>query len=512
MKKNDSPTTSCKEKIAIIGAGPAGLTAAYQLSMHGYQPMVLEADPTYVGGMSRTASVRNFNFDIGGHRFFSKSKEVENLWTSLLPDDMVRRHRKSRIFFNEEFLSYPLKPLDAFKALGPVEAALCAVSYVESRLKPIPNASNFEAAIVNSFGRRLYNHFFKSYTEKVWGMPCSEISADWAQQRIKGLSLKAVFENALASSIAKKRKNTESLENDRVVTTLIDSFRYPRKGAGMLWEAAAEKTVRNGGTICMDSRVSRLQYTGNKWQIYCEDAQSKKTVYEADIVISSAPLSETIKSIASVIPESVLAAAESLRYRDFFTVALLVKDRCQIDDHWIYIQDPGTVVGRIQNFKAWSPEMISDPTLNCFGLEYFCNEGDALWNDSDSNLIALAAREMQALGLVSQNDIQDAVVVRMPKAYPVYDSEYLSNVKTIRTYLQTNYPTLHMVGRNGMHRYNNQDHSMVTAMLTVKNILLGRNRYNPWLVNEDAEYIEKGSTRQSSIYSGYSFKREDAFG
>ncbi|MBN2525123.1 MAG: NAD(P)/FAD-dependent oxidoreductase [Deltaproteobacteria bacterium] len=497
-----------KEKVIVVGAGPAGLTAAYMLMKKGYTPLVLEADSTYVGGISRTASYKGFNFDIGGHRFFSKAKEVESLWSEILPDDMLERQRKSRIYFNKKFLAYPLKPVDAFLALGPLEAALCAKSYLESKIHPIASPANFEDVIVNSFGRRLFEHFFKTYTEKVWGMPCSEISADWAKQRIKGLSLRAAVLDAFTSPLKKRLTKKKPADTQNVVTTLIDTFRYPRKGPGMLWEAAAEKIAAGGGEIKMGHRVTRLKMSdGGKWNVSTLDADGGKHNFSADYVISSAPLSETIKAVTPVVPDNIVAAANGLRYRDFLTVALVVKDRQLFDDNWIYIQDPGTVVGRIQNFKAWSPEMVPSAELNCYGLEYFCTEGDPLWEEEDAKLIELGTKELISLGLAHEGDIRDGAVVRMPKAYPVYDDAYATHVDTIKSFIHARCPGLFMVGRNGMHRYNNQDHSMVTAMLTVENIVTHSQRYDPWQVNEDAHYIESGKTGDASIYSAPSKKK-----
>lgn len=474
------------EPVVIIGAGPAGLTAAYMLTKQNVPVTILEADPTYVGGISRTARYKGFHFDIGGHRFFSKSKEVEELWSEILPNDMLDRPRSSRIYYNNQFFSYPLKAAEAFRKLGPIEAARCVLSYMRARANPTPNPRNFEEWVTNQFGSRLFNIFFKTYTEKVWGMSCQEISADWAAQRIKGLSLKTAILNALWKPKPKSK--------GEVIKTLIDTFRYPRLGPGMLWEACAEKVRAQGGRIEMGRKVTGLHYNefNHQWLVSHTGPDGDTRQEIAGHVISSAPMRHLVQGITPAVSPETLDAANNLRYRDFLTVALVVKDKKQFDDNWIYIHDPGVKVGRIQNFKSWSPELVPDPNLNCYGLEYFCFEGDGLWNSSDEDLIALAKSELSKVGLSDPSDVVDGCVVRQPKAYPVYDDDYATRVDTIRTELAAKYPNLHLVGRNGMHKYNNQDHAMMTAMLCAQNILAGENRYDLWAVNQDAEYHEAG--------------------
>lgn len=474
--------------VAIIGAGPAGLTAAYQLCKRGVKDVtVLEADPTYVGGISKTVQYKGFHFDIGGHRFFSKSKEVEDFWTEILPDDMLERPRSSRIFYRGQFFSYPLRAGEALRKLGPVEAARCVLSYLKARVFPVANPVSFEDWVVNRFGRRLFNIFFKTYTEKVWGMSCKEISADWAAQRIKGLSLRTAILNALLPR--KKPRN-----RDQVIKTLIDSFRYPRKGPGMMWEACAAKVRDMGGTIEMGRRVVQAEYDPDTrlWTVVHQGADGEQDVVKAHHLISSAPLRELAKGLLPRVSESSLKAAGSLKYRDFITTVLILKERDLVHDNWIYIHDPGVRVGRVQNFKSWSPEMVPDPSLCCYGLEYFCFEGDGLWTAPDADLIQLAKVELEKIGLAKQEDVLDGCVVRQVKAYPVYDDEYAEHVATLRKELEQRFPTLHLVGRNGMHKYNNQDHAMMTAMLCVENILAGAPVYDLWKVNQDAEYHEAG--------------------
>jgi len=480
--------------VAIIGAGPAGLTAAYLLTRAGAVVTVLEADPNLVGGISRTVEYRSpaaggkgFRFDIGGHRFFSKSKEVEDLWSELLADDMLVRPRSSRILYGGKFYSYPLKAAEALNNLGIVEAVRCVASYGYARLFPVANPRSFEDWVSNKFGRRLFGIFFETYTEKVWGMSCKEISADWAAQRIKGLSLSSAIWNALMP----KR---EPKDRSKQIKTLIGSFRYPRLGPGMMWDAAARKTREQGGDIRMGCRVTGLERLAddNAWRVSFTDVSGRRQSIEAEHVISSAPLRELVRGLSPAPAAEAVRAADALKYRDFLTVALIVRPSLVFDDNWIYIHEPGVKVGRVQNFRSWSPELVPDPDLACYGLEYFCFEGDGLWNSSDADLIALAGRELVQLGLAKEGDVLDGHVVRQPKAYPVYDDDYATHVATIRRVLDRDYPNLHLVGRNGMHKYNNQDHAMMTAMLTARNILAGEQLYDVWDVNQDAEYHESG--------------------
>jgi protoporphyrinogen oxidase len=487
--------------VAIIGAGPAGLTAGYLLSKENVPVTILEADPVYVGGIARTAKYKGYHFDIGGHRFFSKSKEVEDLWTELLPDDMLDRPRSSRIFYRDAFFSYPLKAGEALMKLGIFESTRCVASYFWSKLFPVNNPKNFEDWVSNQFGKRLFNIFFKTYTEKVWGMSCKEISADWAAQRIKGLSLWSAIWNALF----KPAKPQAGADKSKVIKTLIDTFRYPRRGPGMMWDAAAAKIEGMGGNIEMGMKVVACHYDAHTqiWITTYEDQAGNQHLIESKHVISSAPMKQLVNGITPKMPEHVIDAANSLKYRDFLTVVLILKDRNAFDDNWIYIHDPSVQVGRIQNFKSWSPEMVADPSMTCYGLEYFCFEGDGLWNSSDAELIEQAKLELQKIGLAKPEDIVDGTVVRQPKAYPVYDDDYARHVNTIRAELDKNYPNLHLVGRNGMHKYNNQDHAMMTAMLCAKNIVAGEPLYDLWEVNQDAEYHEAGKAgEQQQVGAG----------
>lgn len=485
------------KRVAIIGAGPAGLTAGYLLSKNKVPVTVLEADPVYVGGISKTVKYKGFHFDIGGHRFFSKSQAVEDLWTELLPNDMLERPRSSRIYYRGKFFSYPLKAVEALMKLGIFESTRCMTSYARAKFFPVKDPKNFQDWVSNQFGTRLFNIFFKSYTEKVWGMSCKEISADWAAQRIKGLSLSSAIYHALVP-----RRKPKS--RDKVIKTLIDSFRYPRKGPGMMWEAAAARIKEAGNEVHMGCKVTGLRYNSasKEWTVSYEHADGRKDTTTATHVISSAPIRELVSGLEPKVSEKTRKAANSLKYRDFITVALILKDRGVFDDNWIYIHEPAVKVGRVQNFKSWSPELVPDQSLNCYGLEYFCFEGDGLWTSNDTDLVEMAKGELVKLGLAEKKDITDGCVIRQPKAYPVYDDEYSTHVETIRKELEERFPTLYMVGRNGMHKYNNQDHAMMTAMLTAENILADERVYDVWQVNQDAEYHESGTAGSSQGASG----------
>jgi protoporphyrinogen oxidase len=483
--------------VFVIGAGPAGLTAAYLLTKEGVQTTVIEADPVYVGGISRTVNYKDFLFDIGGHRFFSKSKEVVDLWHELLPDDFIERPRLSRIYYDGKHYSYPLKAFEALGNLGVVESAMCVMSYAYKKAFPNANPENFREWVSNQFGDRLFSIFFKTYTEKVWGMSCEEISADWAAQRIKGLDLWSAMANALRRSIGTQGG---ALQGEKVIKTLIESFQYPRRGPGMMWEAAAAKVKAQGGAIHMGTKLKSLHWNAaaGLWTITAQSAEGERA-FTAKHVISSAPVRELMNSIEPRAASA--AAADKLRYRDFITVALVVDKPDLFPDNWIYIHEPSVRVGRIQNFRSWSPEMVPDARLSCLGLEYFCFEGDGLWTSPDEDLIALAKRELAAIGLANEDDVKDGCVVRQKKAYPVYDDEYKAHIDTVREDIAAHYRTLHLVGRNGMHKYNNQDHAMMTAMLTVRNILAGETLYDVWNVNEDAEYHEGGAAGEQEALS-----------
>jgi protoporphyrinogen oxidase len=372
--------------------------------------------------------------------------------------------------------------------LGIWRSAMCMLSYAKAKAFPTKNPRSFEQWVINQFGHKLYSIFFKTYTEKVWGMPCDEMSADWAAQRIKGLSLGGAVIDGLKRSLGLNKRRNDGM----AVKTLLETFRYPRQGPGMMWDAARDKVLAGGNRVLMGTalhQISQDQATG-RWRVAARRGDDMLTI-SAGHVISSAPMRELAGRIHPL--PATLPNALDLNYRDFLTVALMIRSDDLFPDNWIYIHDPRVKVGRVQNFRSWSPEMVPDETLACVGLEYFCFEGDGLWSASDDDLVALATKELATLGLADPATVVGGRVVRQEKAYPVYDDAYRANVEEMRGELEARYPTLHLVGRNGMHRYNNQDHAMMTAMLTVRNIQAGERIYDIWAVNEDAEYHESGN-------------------
>ncbi|HVH63096.1 MAG TPA: NAD(P)/FAD-dependent oxidoreductase [Candidatus Dormibacteraeota bacterium] len=472
-----------RKHVVIMGAGPAGLTAAYELLKRGVPITVLEKDPKQVGGLARTVEHNGYRFDIGGHRFFSKNQEVEDLWTEILGPEMLTRDRLSRIYYRGRFFAYPIKAANALWNLGPVEATRCVASYARARLFPIKNPRNLEDWVRNQFGWRLFNIFFKTYTEKVWGISTKELSADWAAQRIKSLDLWVVLRSALLPSRKPSRRG-------EIVTTLIDKFRYPRLGPGQMWERVAAIAESKGQGVRFGRSVLRVKHDDNAvTSIVTATAAGQTEEHKGTDFISSIPIRELIAGFDPPAPLKIRQAAESLGYRDFISIGLMIDRPNVFPDNWIYIHDPAVKVGRIQNFKNWSPDMVPDQSKTCLGLEYFCFEGDGLWTTSDAGLIELASAELAQLGICSASQIFDGVVVRQRKAYPVYDDSYQANVALIRDYLAKSAPNLHLAGRNGMHKYNNQDHSMMTAVLVARNIATGSS-FDPWKVNADAVYHE----------------------
>jgi protoporphyrinogen oxidase len=464
------------ERVVIIGAGPAGLTAAYQLAKQGTPVTVLEGTDV-VGGISQTATYKGYRFDIGGHRFFTKVAPVEQLWDEILGDEFISVPRMSRIAYRGRFFDYPLKPMNALRGLGIVNSVLCVASYLYAHYRPSPVEENLEQWVTNRFGRRLYEIFFKTYTEKVWGMPCTEIRAEWAAQRIQGLSLA----KAILSATSLNKRST-------AIKTLIHEFRYPRLGPGQMWERARDRVVEWGGEVLMNHEVSRLELGHDGISAVIADGPNGPRRIAGSHFISTMPVRHLVRALGDRVPQPVRAAAEGLKYRDFLVVALMVEGENLFPDNWIYVHTPGVQVGRIQNFNNWSRAMVPDAGRTCLGLEYFCFEGDGLWTSSDEDLIALATRELRHLGLAGDVPVRDGAVVRMKKAYPVYDAEYRSHIETIRTLIDP-IENLHTVGRNGMHKYNNQDHSMLTAMMAVAN-MQGAS-HDIWSVNTDFDYHEE---------------------
>jgi protoporphyrinogen oxidase len=462
----------------VIGAGPGGLAAAWELSGLGHEALVLEQD-AIVGGIARTVEYRGYRFDIGGHRFFSKVSRVREMWAEVLGEDFLERDRLSRIYYGGRFFHYPLRPMGALLGLGPLEAARVAASYLAARLAPIRDERTFEHWVVNRFGRRLYQIFFKTYTEKVWGMACSEISAEWASQRIKNLDLKAAVKSALLGSRS---------SNGEVITTLIDRFHYPRLGPGMMWERCRDRLAERGVETLLETPVVRIRHQGGRAVAVTVSEGSVEREIAADHVIASMPLSALMRVLDPAPPDEVLAAARRLRYRDFLTVGLIVEREDVFPDTWIYVHAPEVKLGRIQNFKNWSPEMVPEPGRTSLGLEYFVQQGDELWSMDDRALLDLGARECEALGLIGRGEVVDGTVIRMARAYPVYDDGYQAAMPVLREYLR-GFTNLHVIGRNGQHRYNNQDHSMLAGMLAARNV--AGESHDVWSVNVDGDYHEE---------------------
>jgi protoporphyrinogen oxidase len=466
------------EPFAVLGAGPAGLTAGYVLARSERPVVVFEADDQ-VGGLARTVVRDGYRFDLGGHRFFTKSDEVRRLWREVLGDELLLRDRLSRIYWRGRFIDYPLRLADVVRKVGPLELARCASSYgvaLGRRGRPWRRSpETFEQWVCDRFGRRLFELFFKSYTEKVWGVPTSQISAEWAAQRIRTLSFSRVVRAAL-------------LNDGGDVRSLIEQFHYPRCGPGQMWEAMAAEIVAAGGEVRLGARVTRIELRDGR--VAAVHAGGRRS--EVARVVSSLALRDVVALADPPAPAAVRRAAAGLRYRDFLTVALVVRGEDLFPDNWIYVHEPGVRVGRIQNFRAWSPAMVPDPTRTCVGLEYFCFEGDALWRAGDAALVARATRELDAIGLAPAARVDAGYVVRVPKAYPIYDADYASRVTAIRAWLE-GIANLQQIGRNGLHRYNNSDHSMLTALRAVDNAC-GAGEHDLWAVNADAEYHEEART------------------
>ena len=467
------------ERVVVVGAGPAGLTAALELGKLGLGAVVFESDKT-VGGQSRTVTFRGCRIDLGGHRFFTKVPEIEAIWHEILGDDLLVRKRISRIYYRDRFFDYPLKPVNALTGLGLNDAVRVMASYLHARLFPRADESTFDVWVRNRFGQHLFEIFFKTYTEKVWGMPCSEISADWAAQRIKDLDLIAVLKNSIL-------RNSNS--NGGVSTSLIDRFFYPRHGPGMMWERCRDLVESHGIKTDLGSRVVCISHDGKRVSsVDVEGLQGWRRNESCSSLISSMPLAGLIETMNPAPPREVLDAAKNLRHRDFLIVGLIVERADLFPDNWIYIHSPEVRVGRIQNFKNWSPEMVADHQLSCIGLEYFVNRGEDLWNLADDELVEFGASEADALGLFEPNVVQAGTVLRVPGAYPVYDSDYEKHMQVLRRWLG-GFDNLFTIGRGGQHRYNNQDHSMLTGMLAARNV--AGEKHDLWSVNADQSFHEE---------------------
>ncbi len=479
--KNTTLESGTEKEAVVIGGGPAGLAAALGFIEQGFRPIVLEK-AHILGGIARTDSYRGFYFDMGGHRFFTKSKYVQETWDALLGADFLSRPRLSRIYYKSTFFNYPPRLWNTLAGLGVSESARVLYSYARWQFIPHRNVKTFEQWVTNAFGRRLFQIFFESYTEKVWGISCSELRAEWAAQRIRNLSL-----NVLLRNFVLKSKNQ--------VKTLIDRFRYPRLGPGMMWEAARQKICESGGTIKLNTEVVRICRSGNRIDSVVISENGADKEIRSNLFVSSMPAAELIKRLDPPAPADVATAADDLKHRDFLTVCLIVDEDSLFPDNWIYVHEPAVRVARIQNYKNWSEAMVPDRSKTSLGMEYFCNRGDELWSTDDADLIALASREIEAIGLARADQVIDGCVYRVPNAYPVYDSTYHSSLMTVRRFCDC-LENLCTVGRNGLHRYNNMDHSMLTGMLATRMLVLGE-QHDLWSINAEQEYHEQ-SLRQDS--------------
>ncbi|HEV6967725.1 NAD(P)/FAD-dependent oxidoreductase [Roseateles sp.] len=515
----------------IIGAGPAGLTAGLELLRAGYPQVTLLEATDAIGGISKTVNYKGNRIDIGGHRFFSKSDWVMDWWRDVLPvakpangggarlayqgqqrllggheavasetDDavMLIRSRQSRIYFGGNFFDYPLKPgMDLVAKMGPLRCLQFAGSYMAAAARPIAPERTLEDFFINRFGRQLYLQFFKDYTEKVWGVPCRDISADWGAQRIKSLSIGSAAKQAL--------KKIVTGSNDTQHTSLIESFLYPKYGPGQMWETAAAEFERRGGRLLRGWTVDEIHRQDRRVErVVARDAQGQRQGFDASAVVSTMPIRELAQALRPAPDAPTLAIAGGLEYRDFITVGLLYRRMSpkvagkarHVSDNWIYIQEPGVKVGRVQVFNNWSPYMVADPDTVWLGLEFFARDDDELWALSEDALKALAVREMQQLGLADEAELLDATVLRQPKAYPGYFGAAFQRFDELRAWLD-GLDNLFLCGRNGMHRYNNQDHSMMSARLAAEAIMNnGAGRNAIWDVNIDDDYHEEDGAKR----------------
>jgi protoporphyrinogen oxidase len=464
--------------ILIIGAGPAGLAAAHEILAKepGREVVVLEKE-YQVGGISKTFSFNGFLFDAGGHRFFTKSEEVENFWRAALGEEFLKRNRLSRIYYRGKFYDYPLKLANVIKNLGIVESFLVLGSYVKQKFFPYKQEDNLEQWISNRFGKRIFHHFFETYTEKLWGIPASSVGADWGAQRIKGLSVSAILKNAFFP--AKGR---------RVIKTLIDSFDYPKYGVGQMYEKIAADVEKMGGKILTGHAVKRIISQNGKILAVEADSPAGLKRFDVEAVISSMPITELVEKTGDL-DEETKKAVDNLKYRSFLTICVILDEEKSFPDNWIYIHSK-VKMGRIQNFKRWSQFMVPAENRTALGLEYFCDEGDEFWNSADRDLLKLGMEELEAIGLGEKEKFIDGFVARSPKAYPVYDTNYKTSLPIIKKYLER-FANLQTIGRNGLFRYNNMDHSILSGFYAARNLLNGNRALDVWQINADEEYHEK---------------------
>jgi protoporphyrinogen oxidase len=522
-----NPGSPTRRKTAIIvGAGPAGLTAAFELATRtDIQPIVLERS-VYMGGISRTINYKGNRMDLGGHRFFSKSDRVMDWWLEQLPvepdaensnDDgvMLVRSRKSRIYSLGKFFDYPVQlTRDTLLNLGLRRTLRIGLSYLRSAFFPPGRPKNLEEFFIGRFGRELYLTFFKSYTEKVWGVPCNQISAEWGAQRVKSLSIRKAILHFLKES-GKSSKNRDEIAQKSTETSLIEQFLYPKFGPGQMWEEVARRIVERGGKIITEFEATGVEpRNGSVVAVTGADAHGKECRYAGDYFFSTTSVQELIRAMKAGVPERVREISEGLQYRDFIVVGLLLtRLRLQgpgndhnklISDNWIYLQDPDVLAGRLQIFNNWSPHLVADPEKVWVGVEYFCTEGRDLWQRTDQEIVDLAVSELNKIKIIDKGDVLDFTVARMPKAYPAYFGAY-EQFDVVRDYLDS-FENLFLIGRNGMHKYNNQDHSMLTAMVAVDNIIAGRtDKTNIWEVNTEMDYHEAKQAMAKHITASPSF-------
>jgi protoporphyrinogen oxidase len=458
----------------IVGGGPAGLAVARTLADQNLPSLILEKDHQ-VGGLCKTVEHRGFRCDIGGHRFFTKNKEIQESWEQTLGPEFLRRSRLSRIYYRDRFFYYPLRIGNALLGLGPRESVKILSSYVRSHVLPVKPEISFEDWVSNRFGKVLYTIFFKTYTEKVWGIPCTTLSADWAAQRIRNLSLGRALLHAVG------------LRNGKEVTSLIDTFHYPRLGPGQMYEAMASQIAARGGEVRLGQQVAEIHHEQNRIKALFSVAGDHGQLLPCSHCFSSMPITELVQKMRPRAPDRVITAAASLRYRSLITVNLLFHKPTTLPDNWIYLHSPEVKAGRLQLYWNWSPDMVPGGNYSSLGFEYFCTEGDDLWNSSEAELIRQAMSDLALLGFYSEQDIHDAFVVRYAKAYPVYEDGYLEHIGVLKRWL-SQFSNLYCIGRYGQFRYNNMDHSMMTGRLAARR-MLGLD-VDPWSVNAEGEYLE----------------------